>query len=84
MWHSLKIETVVHETDKATLVRIPNTGLMFWHPKKLIKVVASKNYLKFNSEFTFDLFEMNKVSYNKKESVISKTISASELIVLFN
>jgi hypothetical protein len=63
------------QTEKATLIKLPKSELMFWHPTKLIRTTGKKNYLmtiSFTEDFSFKCFRNGKgktTSFTKIEEV---------------
>jgi len=66
---------IQHETEKATLIKLPKSELMFWHPSKLVKTMGKSNYLmtvSFTDDFKFKCFRNGKgktTSFTKIEEV---------------
>ena len=88
MWDNIQIniQNIEYETSSGTLFKCPNksiyTGLMFWHPRKLVRQ-GSHSYavrISFTKDWVFKLF-----SKNKKGNIISEIeITADDFKKCFN
>lgn len=63
------------ETEKAVLIKLPKSKLMFWHPTKCVKKSGKSGYLmtiSFTEEFKFKCFrngEGKTTSFTKIEEI---------------
>jgi hypothetical protein len=76
-WISINCNSnlIQSQTDRATLIKLPKSELMFWHPTKLIRTAGKKSYLmtiSFTEDFKFKCFRNGKgktTSFTKIEEV---------------
>tara|TARA_R100000742_G_C4178812_1_gene14627 strand:- start:13 stop:294 length:282 start_codon:yes stop_codon:yes gene_type:complete len=72
-WITIKANSnlIQNSTDRAYLIKLPKSELMFWHPSKLVRFRGKKNYLmsiSFTDSFIFKCFRngKGKTTFNKK------------------
>ena len=79
-WKKIAVNSnlIQHTTDKAVLIKQPETDFTFWHPKKLIKIKGKNGYLidiSYNDDFTFEFFRTSTKTYERLEK---KEVSAND------
>ena len=84
-WYKVKgnANLIQHETDKAVLIKIPKSELMFWHPQKLIKTAGKNNYLlllSFTKDWKFKAFRNGRGKANFNKKIEERDISAQEMV----
>ena len=78
---------IQHETEKATLIKLPKSELMFWHPSKLVKTMGKSNYLmtfSFTDDFKFKCFRNGKGQSTSFTKIEETELTASELQARFS
>lgn len=83
-WIQIKANSnlIQNSTEKAVLIKLPKSELMFWHPAKCVRTNGKSNYLmtiSFTEDFKFKCFRNGKgktTSFTKIEEV---EYSAKEL-----
>ena len=73
---------IVAETAKATLIKVPNTNFVFWHPSKLVRTSGKSGYrlsIGYTDDFEFNIFTPGKGKFNKSEKYNEQTILADEM-----
>lgn len=66
---------IQNQTEKAVLIKLPKSELMFWHPIKCVRTAGKSNYLmtiSFTDSFKFNCFRNGKgktTSFKKIEEV---------------
>jgi hypothetical protein len=76
-WIQIKANSnlIQKETEKAVLIKLPKSELMFWHPAKCVRTNGKSNYLmtiSFTEDFKFNCFRNGKgktTSFTKIEEV---------------
>jgi hypothetical protein len=87
-WIQIKANSnlIQNSTEKAVLIKLPKSELMFWHPAKCVRTNGKSNYLmtiSFTKDFKFKCFRNGKgktTSFTKIEEV---EYSAKEIQELF-
>lgn len=77
---------IQHETEKATLIKLPKSELMFWHPSKLVKTMGKSNYLmtiSFTDDFKFKCFRNGKGKTTSFTKIDEVEYSAKEIQEFF-
>ena len=91
-WKSIKFnaQNIVTETDKAVLIACPHKsnfdGFVFWHPKKLVRVIGGKGYFvsfSYTDDFEFKLKKYGKGQYNSRDVIDEKTVSTETMEEIF-
>ncbi|WP_324171125.1 hypothetical protein [Sulfurimonas sp.] len=83
MWKNIEINSnsVQTETIKATLIKVPKTEFLFWHPSKLIRKSGKDGYklsFGYTDNFTFKLFRNGKGKHNSHEKIEEIELSAQD------
>ena len=82
-WHKIigNSNLIQFETERAYLIRLPKSELMFWHPKKLVRLSGKKSYkmtISYSDEFKFKVFRNGKGRFNFKEILEEKILSIDQ------
>ena len=82
-WKNLEFNSnnIQNETAKATLIKVPKTDYLFWHPSKLVRTFGKKGYmlsLGYTDDFTFKLFRNGNGKHNSHEKIEEFELSAKE------
>jgi hypothetical protein len=85
MWKNFKINSncIEARTEKAMLIKIPDSDFKFWHTSKLVRFEGKKGdiiSIGFTDEFKFKLFRTGNSTHNSREKLEEITMSASELV----
>ena len=89
MWIQVKCNSnlIQTTTEKAVLIKLPKSELMFWHPSKCIRVTGKNDYLmtiSFTDEFKFKCFRNGKGVTNSYDKIEEFEYTAKEIQELFN
>lgn len=77
-------KTIVHQTEKAVLIKFPNSNRMMWRPSKLTKQEGDTLILEAPSDATFDTFVQAKNENGKYVQTDKKTLTFDELGEFFD
>ncbi len=89
MWKNVIANSnlIQHETDKAVLIKLPKSELMFWHPRKCVRTSGKGGYrltISYTDDFSFKAFRNGKGRYNKMEKIEERELSVPEFEEFFD
>ncbi len=87
-WNNLELNSnlVKVDTGKATLIKIPKTKYLFWHPSKLVRTFGKGGYMisiGYTEDFTFKVFRNGEGKHNFMEKIEEYELEATEFIDRF-
>lgn len=84
-WKNITINASQIETQagKATLIKVPGSDYVFWHPSKLLRSNGTRYSFGYTDEFKFRLFKQGHGRYNKFDKIDEREVSAAEIESLF-
>lgn len=89
MWKQVTANSnlIQTETDRAVLIKLPKSELMFWHPKKCVRTSGKGGYrmsISYTDDFEFKAFRNGKGKHNFKEKIEERELSVPEFESFFN
>lgn len=74
-------------TDKAILIKLPKSELMFWHPAKCVRLAGKNNYrmtISYTDDFKFKAFRNSKGKHNFKDKIEERELTAAQFEEFFH
>ncbi len=72
---------IQHETDKACLIKLPKSNLLFWHPLKCVRTSGKNSYhlsISYTDAFTFKVFTPGKGKHNRAEKFNEQELTVEQ------
>lgn len=77
-WKNITINAsqIEVQTEKATLIKVPGSDYVFWHPTKLVRKNGNRYSFGYTDDFKFRIFKQGQGRYNKFDKIDEREIGA--------
>lgn len=75
------------QTDKAVLIKLPKSELMFWHPAKCVRLSGKSDYrmtVSYTDDFKFKTFRTGQGRHNFKDKIEERELTVAQFEAFFS